>query len=215
MGFPAWDNSFADGTLIAAGRDSVAVWKTFVPGNLPDSVFKGSIGSLTLNDVRGVAFDGTYLAIADGDRVSVFRGIPGDNDDPIEQFDIRGPGRLDIRAGVLAIAPREGADVFVVDLGRSAKPTKLNVQVNLPMQVKFLDSGFAIADTSFHRVQIWNDVASARAGAKPSVIIGGAVGERPQTSRDRFYFPASVEEVNGTLYVGEFKFSNRILVFTR
>jgi len=31
---------------------------------------------------------------------------------------------------------------------------------------------------------------------------------------DRFYFPASVEAVAGHLYVAEFKFPNRTLVFS-
>jgi hypothetical protein len=39
------------------------------------------------------------------------------------------------------------------------------------------------------------------------------MGDRPQTTADRFYFPASVEVVGETFYVGEFKFSNRILAF--
>lgn len=214
-GFPAWDNSYADGTLVIAGKESVAVWRTFTPGALPDQVLKGQIGSVAMDDIRGVAYDGTYLALADREMVSVFEGIPSAGQQPIRQYAIRGPGRLDLRNGLLAIAPREGADVYLVDVSTTKLPTKLSVTVNLPMQAKFIESGLAIADTSHHRVQIWNEVTSVIAGAQPDLILGGSVGERPQTSRDRFYFPSSIEEANGILYVGEFKFSNRVLAFSR
>jgi hypothetical protein len=214
-GFPAWDNSFAEGTLVIAGKESMAVWRDFKPGALPDQVFKSQFGSVTMDDIRGVAYDGTYLALADREIVHVFEGIPNAGQQPIRQFEIRGPGRLDLRNGLLAIAPREGADVYLVDLSSAKAPTKLKVTVNLPMQAKFIESGLAIADTSHHRVQIWSEVTSVIAGAQPDLILGGSVGERPQTSRDRFYFPSSIEEANGILYVGEFKFSNRVLAFSR
>lgn len=214
-GFPAWDNAYADGTLVIAGQESMAVWREFTPGALPDEVVKGTIGSVAMSDIRGVAYDGTYLALADREMVSVFEGIPTTGQRPIRQYAIRGPGRLDMRDGLLAIAPREGADVYLVDVSSSGAPSKLNVRVNLPMQAKFLQSGFAIADTSFHRVQVWRDVASVRLGNAPDEILGGEINDRPQTTSDRFYFPSSLEEVDGVLYVGEFKFSNRVLAFVR
>jgi hypothetical protein len=214
-GFPAWDNSFANNTLVIAGQRSVAVWRNFVAGALPDDIFSETIGSVAMSDIRGVAYDGTYFALADRDSVSVFEGIPVSGQQPFRQYSIRGPGRLDMRGGLLAIAPREGADVYLVDVTTTKAPQKLNVKVNLPMQAKFLETGFAIADTSFHRVQIWSNLTSVQAGSEPDRVLGGAIGERPQTLGNRFYFPSSVEEVNGTIFVGEFKFSNRILVFAR
>lgn len=212
-GFPAWDNSYAAGTLVLAGQRSVAIWRNFSPGNLPDEVLTNRIGSVDVDDLRGVAFDGNFLAIADRDSVSVFEGIPSAEQPPLRQYQIQGPGRLDMREGVLSIAPREGADIYIVDVSRVDQPRKLDVKVNLPMQTRFLEIGYAIADTSFHRVQIWSNVERVIGGAKPDVILGGSIGERPQTTSDRFYFPASIEEFDGNLYVGEFKFSNRILVF--
>jgi len=217
IGFPAWDNTFADGTLIIAGRDSLAIWRDFVPGNLPDEVIRGQLGTLPLSDVKGVAYDGTYLAVAEpqSDTVAVFEGIPAAGDEPLHSYSVRGPGRLDMRDGVLAIAPKEGSEVLVVDVTTTANPQALPVRVNLPNQAKFLPFGFGIADTSFHRVQIWNSLDDAIAGQDPAQIIGGDIGDRPQTTRDRFYFPASLEVVAGHLYVGEFKFSNRIVAFSQ
>ncbi len=215
-GFPAWDNTYAQGTLIIAGRDSLAIWRDFAPGNLPDEVIRGQLGTLALSDLKGVAFDGTYLAVSEpqSDTVAVFEGIPDVGEEPIRSYSVRGPGRLDMKDGLLAIAPKEGASVLLVDVTSADEPRELRVRVNLPNQAKFLPFGFAIADTSFHRVQIWDSVDDALNGAEPARIIGGDLGDRPQTRADRFYFPASVEAVAGHLYVAEFKFSNRILAFS-
>jgi hypothetical protein len=213
-GFPAWDNSFADGTLVIAGREYLAVWRDFVPGNMPDEIIRGQLGTLELSDVRGVAYDGTYLAVSDGrsNTVAVFEGIPAEGDKPLRTYDISGPGRLDMKDGTLAIA--QAMRVFVVDVSTTAPPQELPARVNLPAQAKFLPIGFGIADTSFHRVQLWDSLADAQAGKAPAQILGGDMGERPQISADGFYFPASIEVVGGHLYVGEFKFSNRILAFS-
>ena len=217
IGFPAWDNTFADGTLMIAGRDSVAIWRDFVPGNLPDQVIRGELGNLPLSDVKGVAYDGTYLAISEpqSDTVAVFAGIPEPGEEPVRRYNVRGPGRLDMRDGILAIAPKEGSEVLVVDVATAALPEALPVRVNLPNQAKFLPFGFGIADTSFHRLQIWNSIDEAKAGLPPAHILGGEIGDRPQTTANRFYFPASIEVAAGHLYVGEFKFSNRIVAFSQ
>ncbi|MEY2899976.1 MAG: hypothetical protein RL247_142 [Actinomycetota bacterium] len=214
-GFPAWDNTYAEGTLVIAGRDSLAIWDDFTPGDLPTRVMKSQVGSLTVSDLKGVAFDGTYFAIADGqnDVVAVFEGIPETGQAPLRSYETRGPGRLDMVSGVLAIAPKEGSEIFVVDVTTGDSPRALPVRANLPNQAKFLPFGFAVADTSFHRVQVWESVEAAQRGETPALIIGGEMGDRPQTTADRFYFPASVEVVGETFYVGEFKFSNRILAF--
>ena len=215
-GFPAWDNTYAQGTLVIAGRDSLAIWDDFTPGDLPSRVMKSQVGSLTVSDLKGVAFDGTYFAIADGqnDVVAVFEGIPETGQAPLRTYETRGPGRLDMVSGVLAIAPKEGSEIFVVDVTTGESPRALPVRANLPNQAKFLPFGFAVADTSFHRVQVWDSVEEAQRGETPALIIGGEMGDRPQTTADRFYFPASVEVVGETFYVGEFKFSNRILAFS-
>jgi hypothetical protein len=214
-GFPAWDNTYAEGTLVIAGRDSLAIWDDFTPGDLPTRVMKSQVGSLTVSDLKGVAFDGTYFAIADGqnDVVAVFEGIPETGQAPLRSYETRGPGRLDMVSGVLAIAPKEGSEIFVVDVTTGDSPRALPVRANLPNQAKFLPFGFAVADTSFHRVQVWESVEAAQRGETPALIIGGEMGDRPQTTAARFYFPASVEVVGETFYVGEFKFSNRILAF--
>jgi len=212
-GFAPWDNTFAEGTLIIAGREYLAIWRDFAPGDMPDEVIRGQLGALALSDIKGVAYDGDFLAVSDGrsGTVAVFEGIPAAGDQPLRTYDISGPGRLDMKDGMLAIV--QAMDVFVVDVTSTALPQELPVSVNFPYQAKFLPFGFGIADTSSHRVQLWNSLADAQEGQEPAQILGGGIDERPQTAADRFYFPASLEVVGGHLYVGEFKFANRILAF--
>ena len=129
--------------------------------------------------------------------------------------------------GKLLIAPYEGGDIVLVDIRGGGVQSRVNARTNLPMQAVFTmgdgsgagsgdgsGPGLAIADTSFHRVLVWDTVDAALAGANPSREIGeGGVGARPQTSATGLYFPASILDLGDTMLIGEFKFSNRILAF--
>ena len=224
FGQAPWDNALSGSTFITGGRDVVNVWNDFEPGALPDATMVGQVGSVAVSEIKGVAFDGEYFAVSDrnADRVFVFEGIPDDGQSPILEVDYRGPGRLDMEDGRLLIAPYEGGDIVLVDIRGGGVQSRVNARTNLPMQVVFTlgadasdgVSGLAIADTSFHRVLVWDTVEAALAGANPSREIGeGGIGARPQTSATGLYFPASILDLGDTLLIGEFKFSNRILAF--
>ena len=215
FGFQMWDNTYAAGVLAVGGKEQIAVWQDFKPGDSPSKVFNKTVGTVQLQDVNGVAYDGTYFAISDNraNKVYVFEGIPSDASAPISEFEVRGPGRIDMRDGVILIAPRESAEITILDVAKNSSEL-VKLDVNLPNQVRFLPLGIAVTDTSFHRVQLWTDFSSFRSAAAADMIIGGARGERPQTKSDRFYFPSSVEQIGPYLMIGEFKFSNRVLGFT-
>ena len=215
FGFQMWDNTYSDGVLAVGGKDQVVIWENFTPGSMPTKTFIQNIGSVQLQEVNGVAYDGTYFAVSDNraSKIYVFEGVPTETSTPIQELEVRGPGRIDMKDGVILVAPRESAEITKVDIkANSVKSIRLDV--NLPNQVRFLPIGIAVADTSFHRVQIWTSANAFEAGSTADLILGGERGERPQTKSDRFYFPASVEQIGPYLLVGEFKFSNRVLGFT-
>ena len=110
------------------------------------------------------------------------------------------------------MAPYGAAGIRVADLTGDAVLRELPVRTNLPMQARILPLGFVIADTAFHRVLVFDDVAAALAGRGPVVEIGAGT-DRPSTTADGLFLPGAVEQVGGHLMVGEFKFSNRILGF--
>ncbi len=231
FGQAPWDNAMSGSTLITGGRDVVNVWNDFEPGALPDATMFGQVGSISISEVKGVAYDGEFFAVSDrnADRVFVFDGIPDDGQDPVLEIDYRGPGRLDMQDAQLLITPYEGGDVVHVDIRGGGVQALLGARTNLPMQAVFTagtgsgdDSGAgagagrggAIADTAVHRVLVWDTIDDALRGAAPSREIGeGGVGARPQTSATGFYVPASILDLGDRILVGEFKFSNRILVF--
>lgn len=215
FGFQMWDNTYSNGVLAVGGKEQIAIWEDFKPGDSPSVVLSQKIGAIQLQDVNGVAYDGTYFAISDNraNKIYVFDGIPNASSSPLKEFEVRGPGRIDMQDGVILVAPRESAEISVIDIAKGSTEL-IRLDVNLPNQVRFLPLGIAVADTSFHRVQIWNEFADFKSAKSPDLIIGGGRGERPQTTKDRFYFPSSIEQAGPYLLIGEFKFSNRILGFT-
>lgn len=73
-----------------------------------------------------------------------------------------------------------------------------------------------ISDTGKHRVLIWNKVEDALAGKNPDVVLGqdSLEGNEPRASKNGLFRPASLSFDGSYLWVGERKFSNRILRFS-
>ena len=73
-----------------------------------------------------------------------------------------------------------------------------------------------VADTSFNRVHVWQSAADALVG-KPANALLGAKDEfdrDPAIGRDSLFMPGTVAFDGSHLWVGEFKFSSRILRFS-
>jgi len=214
LGFQPWDNAAAGDDLLIAGRDTVMVWEDFAPDVEPSRRYLGRVGTVTVSDLRGVGWDGTHLAIADSaaGAVHVFAGLPGDGDVPVRSYAVERPGRLDLVDGTLLIAPQGPGGIRVVDVTTDAAPRELPIRTNLPMQARLLPIGLVVADTAFHRVLVYADVAAALAGAAPLVTLGDG-GDRPRAAADGLFLPGAVAQAGPYLLVGEFKFSNRLLGF--
>jgi len=73
-----------------------------------------------------------------------------------------------------------------------------------------------VADTGFDRVLIWNDIADALAGKSADVILGASDFQdtSPQIGADKLFWPCTLAFDGSYLWVGEFKFSERILRFS-
>jgi hypothetical protein len=214
LGFQPWDNAAHGDTLLVAGRGILHVWEDFAPESAPSRTFVDRIGAVAVDDLKGVGWDGTHLAVADsrGGTVHVFEGLPTDGQQPLRTYRVSQPGRLDLVDGTLVIAPQGASTILVVDVTSDGQPRELPVRTNLPMQARMLPLGFVIADTAFHRVQVFRDVEAALAGEAPVVVLGQG-GDRPSLTADGLFLPGAVAQVGPSLLVGEFKFSNRIVGF--
>jgi hypothetical protein len=67
-----------------------------------------------------------------------------------------------------------------------------------------------VADTSFHRVHWWRSMDDALAGRDAAAVLGSQ-DRRAGTSRERMFMPGGVSFDGSYLWVGEFKFSGRLL----
>jgi hypothetical protein len=226
-----WANTIFSHRLLLASVGVVYVWDALpLNGELPSRTLAGRIGTNNLGSLRGVAMDARffYLADYDGQRVLVFAGLPATNDNPVAILSPGGrPGRLGSDGTWLAV-PVEGQGgsphsvklYRVADLpgnfapARSIQPPQ--AQLNLPGGCTVSHGHLFIADTSFNRVLCWSNVADAVAGLAPTVILGAAnlADVNPEIGRDKLFMPGAVNFDGQYLWVGEFKFSSRLLRYS-
>ena len=219
-----WDNALHGTTLALAGRQTVYVWKK-VPlnGEPPDVELNGRIGSVELREITGVALDDRYFYLSDrqANAIYVWEGIPARDSEPKFTLSAERPGRLSSDGNHLAAAPFEGQSVNlwrVADLGSDARPTRLggHGQFNLPGKCIVSHGHVFVADTSFHRVHVWHRVEDALAGRPADALLGAKddSDRDPGIGRASLFMPATLAFDGTRLWVGEFKFSTRILRFS-
>ncbi len=217
-----WDNALWKDTLALAGKSSVYVW-TKLPrnGETPDRVLSGKIGNTEIQNLAGVALDDRYFYLSAGDKILVWEGVPNSNTEP--KFTLKPPQppqRLD-SDGKYLVVNTPGASVLVYrvnELSANAQPKSITGRFNLPGGALAYQGRLFLADTVFNRVLIWNDVADAIAGKEPSVALGQTnlrdVSDRPQIGKDKLFWPTGLAFDGSYLWVGEFKFSERLLRFS-
>jgi len=213
-----WDISVYQNTVLLAGQKGIYGWKNFDgTGELPEIEIDGAIGSVALQDLRGVAYNGKYFALASesAKKVWVWEGIPTENDDPVYTLDVpQGPGRLDANNEWLVISgyPADRFNVKAIkftDLSTGRLQSIPNHN-SFPQSAVFTDIGFFISQQGDNQVLGWDSIESALAGMVPKNILGNGKGTKAANSIKM----ANAIGWDGThLWVGEFKFSTRILGF--
>lgn len=224
--FGPWDSALFRNTYILVGREDVYIWNTPPRnGELPDKHLSRSIGNVTFQNLTGVALDDLYFYLADRDanKIYVWEGIPDNDTDPKFTIDIQMPTRLSSDGTYLVVAATEAATderikFYRIDqLSSSAEGTLLTgVRVNLPQAVLATGGHLFIGDTGFNRVLVWSDVSDAVNGSPPEVVLGEEDLEDvgPEIGMDKLFWPAGLSFDGDYLWVGEFKFSGRILRFS-
>lgn len=224
-----WDNALWNNTLVLAGKDAVTVWKTLpVEGQPPDISFKGHIGGVTFRDLRGVALDDKYLYLSDfeGNKIYVWEGIPEADAPPLLSMNVDGPWRLSSDGEYLVVTSIYNHSISVYrisGLSEDARPVatiggprhlNLPISLNLPQNAIVSHGSLFIADSGFNRVYIWKNIADALNGEPPDTELGkGGFDVPPLPVKDGFFTPAGLAFDGHYLWVGEFKFSFRLLRF--
>lgn len=229
-GVAGFANCIFSNRLVVVGPGVVRVWDSLpLNGEMPTRTLSGRIGTNQLGQLRGVALDANnfYLADYDAQRVLVFAGVPGTSDAPIAILNPGGrPGRLSSDGTWLAV-PVEGQGTphsvklyRISDLPSVTTPVRSiqspQVQLNLPGGCTVAQGRLFVADTSSHRLLCWSNVTDAVAGLGPSVILGATnlADINAEIGRDKLFMPAAASFDGQYLWVGEFKFSSRLLRYS-
>jgi hypothetical protein len=224
-----WDNALFGNILVLAGDKSVFIWnKLPLNGELPDITLTNKIGNVQFQNLEGVAMDSKYFYLSDwtGGKIYVWEGIPSANSDPKFIIDADNPGRLSSDGNYLAVTqtlsktPGGSISIYTVDsLSSSAKPLAVlggPGKFNLPQGALISQGHLFVGDTGFNRVLIWKNIEDAIAGKNADVILGAEslTDINPEIGKNKLFWP-SVPAFDGShLWIGEFKFSERLLRFS-
>ena len=231
MNYCGWDNELHKGTFALAGQREIYIWKKIpLAGEKPDLEFSGKIGSINFQEVRGVAFDDKYFYVADStaDKIYVWEGLPDGKKDPKFTLSINEPRRLYSDGQYLTVATtldNENGHVWVYkieNIGPNSQPILISsarnspIKTNLPEHAIVENGRLFIADTAYNRVLVWKNIEDALNKKQADVILGAENLDEitPEIGHDKLFSPAGLAFDGSFLWVGEFKFSGRILRFS-
>jgi len=223
----AYDNEIFNNMLITAGRTKANIWKTLpLNGEQPDITFEKYIGNVELQDVRGVSMDEKYFYLADyrADKIYVWEGIPEKNSNPKFTLSTTKPIKLYSDGKYLLVTSNEdrpGGSVKIYaidDMSSDTQPKLLEWEggrFNGPGHAIVYDGHLFVADCGFHRVVVWNKIEDALLGKKADMILGAKNFEdlEAEIGKDTLFMPYSLAFDGNYLWVGEVKFSERIVRF--
>jgi hypothetical protein len=222
--FAPWDNTALDTLFAMAGQQTVAVWRG-VPsaGVLPTYVLRNGTAMVTFQNLQGVAADASYFYLSDAgaNKVYAWRGVPGASCAPAVTLDVPGPSRISSDGTWLAVTltMTHRVRLYRVDqLAASASYAEVGGvgTFNLPQEGHVERGSLFVANTTSNIVHVWRDVAAAAAGQPPDVILGAATAtpHPPRTGASTLFWPGTVAFDGSYVWVGEFKFSNRIVRYS-
>jgi len=228
LGYAATDIALHEDTLVIAGEKAVDIWTTspFYQRN-PDTSFRNQIGPVTFQFIKGVALDDNYLYIADGDagKLYVWSALPDSNSSPLFSLDLPGVYRLSSDGSYLAVVMMSDHKVRLYSVdglsGSSSPVVEIPAEgftytpLNLPAGALVADNHLFIADTGGSRVLGWESIQDAINGSDPDVVLGqqNLLDTTSAIGVNRLFMPAGLAFHRNRLWVGEFKFSNRLVGF--
>lgn len=231
-----WDNDLYNGKFVLAGKRGVYIWKESpIEPKLPDIILENKIGNIQFQEIKGVALDKKYFYLADAmaKKIYVWEGIPNENSNPKFILEADGITRLSSDGKYLVGTFTElpgGGDVKIYEidkLSNSIKPISLverlsgKMRFNLPQGAVVSRKMLIIGDTGFSRTEIWNNIEKAIEGNKPDIVWGYQGSEdmsiesiKPKIGKTDLFWPAVASYDGNYIWLGEFKFSERLLRFS-
>ena len=221
-------NALFGDTLVLAGQKTVIIWKKLPKnGEKPDFILQDSIGNVSFQDLRGVAMDGKYFYLADGqaNKIYVWERLPDKNTDPKFVISADSPSQLSSDGSYLVDAipadkpPGGDVRIYRIDsLSSQSRPISLGGagKFNRPLSALVSLNHLFLGDYGNNRALIWNNIEGAIAGKNADVILGAENLQdiTPEIGRNKLFNPANLTFDGSYLWVGEFKFSERLLRFS-
>jgi len=224
----AWDNALYNNTFVAAGKNRVCVWNNAM--NLsanPSQIFNGNIGSAILNDLKGIALDNQFFYLADRNgKVYIWNGIPANSSvNPVYTLNLGSVqlNRLSSDGTYFCVTQQSPGAIYIYKVADLAigntTPWKTISGIgflNLPSEAITFNGSLAIANQSFNDVLLWKDINNAPS-TNNMVVLGNnsnSSSNNPAIGINRLFMPGALLYENNHLWVGEHKFSSRILRFT-
>lgn len=225
---PVWDGAIKGETLVLAGGSRIYLWRKLpLTGEKPEVYH--SFGNAQFRGLGGVAIGDKYFYLSDlaARRIYIWEGVPDDTSNPKFVLENEHPGRLSSDGEYLVVTDTVNHRVLVYEvnnLDESPEPLVVaypagrssGVRFNLPLDAIVFQGSLFVADTGFNRVVAWRSIKDATSGKAADVILGenGLEDTKPEIGRDKLFWPAGLAFDGSYLWVGEFKFSNRILRFS-
>ncbi len=226
-----WDNEVFGDILVLVGKKSVYIWKNLpLNGEKPQTIFKDSIGNIQFNELYGVALDETYFYLSDwgANKIYVWEGIPNQNSEPKFILNAEHTGRLSSDGAYLVSTATDLSQIRVYpikDLSSTLQPKLIGGEgtpasthtYNLAQSAIVFDEKLFIAGTNSNKVYIWKNILDATSGKDADVILGtqsNNFDDPPKIGKNTFFWPAGLAFDGSYLWVGEFKFSERLLRFS-
>lgn len=218
----AWDNELHDHTFVAAGGGRVYLWDNLPTDGGQPTILDSKIGSVQLRDIKGVAFDDRYFYLADktANTIYVWSGIPSSDSEPVMKLNVSQPERLSSDGTYLAVATGDHASfiqvLIIANLTDQGHGQAITIpHFNLPMHALVSAGHLFVADTIFNRVVAWDSIAAALAGQAPDQYFGATTeNSRPQIGQNTLFWPGALAFDGAHLWVGEFKFSGRLVRYS-
>jgi hypothetical protein len=217
-----WDNAIWGNNFVLGGKKGVYIFESLPDGtNLPDKTYTDNIGNAQFQEIRGIAIDDKYLYVSDKDanKIYVWEGIPNKTSNPKFTLNFASPTRMSSDGKYLAVTSTTNHTITLFKIDQlSSNATGIKVGgtgvFNLPEGVNISNNMLFVADTGNNKVAIWNDINAALSGQSFSTQISSEKREVPGIGKGSLFWPGSAYYDDDYLWIGEFKFSNRLLRYS-
>lgn len=223
-----WDIALYAEKFVAVGKQKVCIWNNNSDLSVnPSITYNNNIGNASFMDLRGAALDEHFFYLGDYfGKVYIWNGIPSNNNiNPLITLNYNNNklGRLSSDGTYFIVVQQDPAAVYIYKisdlLNGNTNPFKEihpgQLQINLPNEAITFNGSFALANTNYSNILLWQDINDVPNPDK-MIILGqneNSNNNIPQIGKNRLFLPATLLYINGGLWVGEVKFSSRIVKF--